>query len=400
MVMDKDTNQTEQLKREAAVALAPCSDLCVRHLPETVGATTQSYPGPAFPVGDAGELAGSAGGGSGLIDEAGSRFGMPGDLRSLRRLRVRILALGDVGTNLLIGLRLLGGDCIQEIGICDLNKNQLARLEREINQIRYPFAFDSGEPSAGLPLWHSPSLPNVRCVEEDELFNGDVFIFCASRSVPDLSHKGDVRMAQLEANRGLVRHFAGLAKAASYSGLVCIVSDPVDPLCAAFLDASGLSPGQIQGYGLGVMSARAMYYAERNPRWEKYLREGRAYGPHGNDLVIADSLTDYNDEVSRELTAKTVSANTEVRELGYKPFLAPAFSSAAISILLTLSGRWHYGSVYLGDNQKGAYFGVKNRLKADGSWQLDDPSVPDALFQRLRVAYRNLVELREEYESC
>ena len=35
--------------------------------------------------------------------------------------KVNILAIGDVGSNLLTGLHLLGGDCISEIGICDLD---------------------------------------------------------------------------------------------------------------------------------------------------------------------------------------------------------------------------------------------------------------------------------------
>ena len=57
-----------------------------------------------------------------------------------KKQRLHILALGDVGTTLLIGLRLLGAADIESIGICDLNEKNLSRLEMEINQIRYPFA--------------------------------------------------------------------------------------------------------------------------------------------------------------------------------------------------------------------------------------------------------------------
>ena len=101
---------------------------------------------------------------------------------------------------------------------------------------------------------------------------------------------------------------------------------------------------------------------KRIPGWPHYLTEGRAFGPHGQDLVIADSLEHYNDELSRELTRKTVTCNLAVRELGYKPYIAPALSSAAISILLTLRGAWHYGSLYLGD-ERGAFLGMKNRSR-------------------------------------
>ncbi len=360
--MTKDNQQETKLH----AAGPDDSALCVRHLASELGEEALATKGPAW---------------------AQEQLYPP------KKLKARILALGDVGTNLLLGLRLLGGDVFSEIGICDLNEKQIQRLEIEVNQIRWPFESDEGDEENGLPSWDAPQIPAVRAVTEDELFDGDVFIFCASKGVPDVSQKGDVRMAQLEANRGLIAHFGGLARKADFQGLVCVVSDPVDPLCAAFLDASGLRPGQIQGYGLGVMNARALYYAERNPEWSQYLTQGRAYGPHGEDLVIADSLTNYNDAASRALTEKTAHANLDVRELGFKPFLAPAFSSAALSILLTVRGRWHYGSVYVGDG-RGAFFGVKNRLRRGADWQLDDPEVPEQLYERLAAAYRSLAELR------
>ena len=248
-----------------------------------------------------------------------------------RKARVHIVALGDVGTTMLIGLLLAGQDVIASVGMCDINEKNLARLEMEMNQIRYPFAGQEGCPD--------PVLPAVTVVGEEDVFDCDVFIFCASKGVPPVGAGGDVRMAQLEANRSLIAHYAGLARQAGFGGQVCIVSDPVDPLCRAFLTESGLHPAQIQGYGLGVMHARACYYAKKNPRFAHYLTEGRAFGPHGADLVIADSLEDYDDALSRELTDLVVHANVAVRDLGYKPYIAPALSSAALSIILTLRGQ-------------------------------------------------------------
>ena len=298
--------------------------------------------------------------------------------------RVNILALGDVGTTMLIGLRLLGWDVISSIGICDLNTKNLARLQLEINQIRYPFA--------NWQESNMPQLPPVHIVEEEELFDCDVFIFCASKGVPPLGAQGDVRMAQLAANRSLVAHFAQLAKKAAYKGLICEVADPVDPLAKAFFLEAGLKPSQIQGYGLGVMNARACYYAEQDTALTHYLKEGRAFGPHGEDLVIADSITNYNETYSRRLTDLTVHANVVVRDLGFKPYIAPAMSSAALSILLTLRGQWHYGSVYLGDAVQGAYFGVRNRMTEQGI-EYENLSVCETLFQRLEHAYVNLGRL-------
>ena len=297
------------------------------------------------------------------------------------RKRVHILALGDVGRTMLLGLRLLGADQIASIGLCDLNEKNLRRLEIEINQIRYPFP--TGE----------QVLPPVDIVTEDRLFACDVFIFCATKGTPPIGAKGDMRMVQLEANRGLVCHFGQLAKQSSFRGLACIVSDPVDNLCRAFWESSGLAPWQVQGYGLGVMHARACYYAERDPRLHHYLTEGRAFGPHGQDLVIADSLEQYDDALSKELTQKTVGCNLEVRALGYKPYLAPALSSAALSILLTLRGAWHYGSLYLGDREEGAFLGLKNRLTETG-FEYEDAALCPALYGRIRQAYLNLCRMK------
>ncbi len=301
-----------------------------------------------------------------------------------RKARVHIVALGDVGTTMLIGLLLAGQDVIASVGMCDINEKNLARLEMEMNQIRYPFAGQEGCPD--------PVLPAVTVVGEEDVFDCDVFIFCASKGVPPVGAGGDVRMAQLEANRSLIAHYAGLARQAGFGGQVCIVSDPVDPLCRAFLTESGLHPAQIQGYGLGVMHARACYYAKKNPRFAHYLTEGRAFGPHGADLVIADSLEDYDDALSRELTDLVVHANVAVRDLGYKPYIAPALSSAALSIILTLRGQWHYGSVYLGDASEGAFFGVKNRV-AGGQVTYEDVCACPALYERWKRAYTALSRL-------
>lgn len=79
--------------------------------------------------------------------------------------RVHVLAIGDVGSTLLTGLHLLGGDCISSIGICDISDKVTARWEFEENQIAYPWAYDV--------------LPEVDVVKPEDLFKCDVFVFVA-----------------------------------------------------------------------------------------------------------------------------------------------------------------------------------------------------------------------------
>ena len=291
------------------------------------------------------------------------------------KARVTLLALGDVGSTLLMGLRLLGGDVISSIGICDVRDNVAARWEFELDQIAPP---------------ETEPLPEVDIIAPEQLFDGDVFLFCASRMIPDTSVvQGDVRMAQYALNRELVGHYARMAREKQYRGLFVVVSDPVDPLCRWALresnknergdyDGLGLSPEQIRGFGLGVMHARALYFARRDPRFASYLTEGRAFGPHGEDLVLANSLTHYDDALSRELTEKVAHANLEMRKLGFKPYVAPALSSGALTLLALLRRRWHYASLYDGR----VFMGRRSRLTDTGA-ETENVPLPEALEKRL-----------------
>ena len=292
-------------------------------------------------------------------------------LRQRERVRVNLLALGDVGSTLLMGLRLLGGDVIDSVGICDVRENVPQRWEMELNQIVSP----EGE-----------RLPPVEIVSPEEVFDGDVFLFCASRMVPDTSVTGgDVRMAQYGLNRELAASYARMARDRGYQGLFCVVSDPVDPLCRAVLragggpDGTGLRPCQVRGFGLGVMHARALYFARKDPRFADYLTEGRAFGPHGEDLVLANSIDRYDDALSRELTERVAHANLEMRKLGFKPYVAPALSSGALSLLALLRREWHYSSVYMDD----IFMGCRNRLTPDGAIETEHLTLPPALEARL-----------------
>ena len=300
--------------------------------------------------------------------------------------RVHVLAIGDVGSMLLTGLHLLGGDVISSIGICDISDQVTARWEFEENQIAYP--------------WNYDALPEVDVVKPEQLFDCDVFVFVASKGIPPVgSGITDVRMYQFENNSKIIGHYAKMAREKNFKGVFCAVSDPVDPLAktaflesykneAGVLDYMGLLPEQIQGFGLGVMNARAAYYAKRDERFKQFLTEGRSFGPHGQDLVVADSIENYNDELSKELTQLTVTANLHMRSIGYKPFVAPAFSSGALSILLALRGEWHCGSVFLG----GIYMGVKNRYTKNGL-ETEVLPLPDALYDRIVFAEENLKKI-------
>ncbi|WP_409968556.1 lactate dehydrogenase [Bengtsoniella intestinalis] len=290
------------------------------------------------------------------------------------KLRVHLVAVGDVGGTFATGLKLLGGDCIETIGLFDLNPASVERWVQELGQVNYCDG--------------NPAMPTVESVTGTALFDCDVLVFAATKTIPAVgSDIADVRMAQLGANRELIAHYGKLAREAHFGGLFMVLSDPVDPLCRKVYEASnqgedgqwdgmGLLPEQVQGFGLGVMQARAMYYAKE--AGIEQLDAVRSFGPHGQGLVVANSLDAYDHALSEALTIQVITANLKIRELGYKPYVAPALSSGAFQLLCALRGQYHESSVCLG----GIWFGARNRFTPYGV-EVMTQTIPDALYQRL-----------------
>lgn len=304
-----------------------------------------------------------------------------------RRWKINIVGLGDVGSNLLIGLKLLGGDVISEIGIYSKRETVVSRYEMEMNQI---YSIEEGSTlNSGYPV--------IKSVKKENLMDCDMFIFCASAKVPAVGDEvDDVRMIQYESNKEIIGKYAKMARNNNFKGVFAVVSDPVDLLCKAVYDISnknelgtsdynGLMPEQIEGFGLGVMYARARYYAKQQNELSYFEEEGRAFGPHGKGLVIADSINNYNREISEALTEKTVKCNLLVRELGFKPYIAPALSSGSIQILSRIRGKYHYSCVFI----DGVYLGIKNKYAKNGL-NIERNYMNDELFEKIKKTHSGL----------
>lgn len=306
--------------------------------------------------------------------------------RTKSKFKVNLLALGDVGSNLAIGLRLLGGDSLSSLNIYDRNENNLNRWFHELNQITIPF--------------NERALAPVGKVKYDELFDCDIFVFCASKGIPSLdSGVKDVRMAQFKSNSGIISEYARMAREKNFRGIFAVVSDPVDLLCKVVflesnkndlgeLDFKGLAPEQIIGYGLGVMNARAAFYADKLGFYDEYVDEGRVFGPHGKGLICANSISNYDDIRSKELTQAVINANLVIRDFGYKPYIAPSLSSGSISLIHTMESKWFYGSSYMG----GSYIGSRCRY-INNSIEIERLDLPDKLYARIKATNKKLADI-------
>ncbi|QAT40268.1 lactate dehydrogenase [Clostridium sp. JN-9] len=297
-----------------------------------------------------------------------------------KKCMVNVIGLGDVGGTLVTGLRLLGGECISKIGIYDKDPNKIKRWEYECNEILSPDT--------------KLIFPEVIPLNEAELFNCDYFVFCVSVGVPPLGCENtDVRLIQYSGNSKIIEYYAKLARKNKFKGIFAVVSDPVDLLCnKAFMESNknengitdfeGLKPEQIRGYGLGVMFARAAYYAKQYAEAENFIYKGRAFGPHGKGLVIANDIDNYNNKISEILTTAAIKANLKIRNCGFKPFVAPALSSGSLSIIETIKGNWNYSTTYIGGN----FFGVKNRITSKGNI-IETYDFNDQLFNKIKASY-------------
>lgn len=292
-----------------------------------------------------------------------------------KKYKVNIVGLGDVGGILATGLRILGNDIISSLGVYDKDENKAKRWKYELSAIKDVNLLNCQE---------------VKLLEEDELFHCDMFVFCVSVGVPAINAQiKDVRMAQFQGNKKIISHYAKKARENNFQGIFAVVSDPVDLLCKAVflesninsnneMDFKGIPSHKIRGYGLGVMNARASYYAKDENIYSNYDTEGRVFGPHGEGLIVANSIRNYNPILSAKLTEKTKNANLEVRATGYKPYVAPAISSGSISLIATLKGNWHYSCTFLG----GIFMGCKTVYSNFGT-VLEDYYLPDSLYQKL-----------------
>ncbi len=277
---------------------------------------------------------------------------------------VSILGLGDVGGTLLMGLRLLGRDVLKEIRIFDLDEKKRRRYYLEINEVS-----DGTE------------LPPVKEVGIDEVFDTDVLIFTVSVYIPPLDTTlQDVRLVQFDKNRKILLSYAKQAEQSGFKGYYFIVSDPVDLLCMNLMEEGGIESHRIRGFGLGVMEARARFIASEKGLLKEDLR---TYGPHGRGLIVVNSLKSYDEEISKELTHLTERENFRVRETGFKPYIAPALSSGAISIVKALKGTEHLSTFYNGK----VFMGARNRLM--GSFTLTEK----VSFEPLRPLLKETEEL-------
>lgn len=278
-----------------------------------------------------------------------------------------IIGLGDVGITMVLGLMLYGKDRYDELILVDPNEANRNRLAHELNQIRSLVT----------------SFPLVTLAEPEDLLRADMVFFVASVSVPKVGEKiSDARLVQFGSNWQLLKSYAELLLQHDYSGLFGVVSDPVDYLATRLIRSFQIDPKRVMGFGQGVMAARAAYYGGPTVRM---------FGPHGKGLFVANDSKHFDLDKSLELSELTLKENLVIRGFGYKPYIAPALSSAAIAITDMLNGQPHYSSQFLGNIS----WGERYRFTEHGLL-LEKLSQPELR----QIVSQTYLEVGEAYESA
>ncbi|PKK89976.1 MAG: hypothetical protein CVV64_11640 [Candidatus Wallbacteria bacterium HGW-Wallbacteria-1] len=258
-----------------------------------------------------------------------------------RGLILGLAGLGNVGGTAAAALRMMpvSTSGISALLLYDKDPMIRERWRLELEAIRTP--------------WRD-SHPEIHVSERpEELFQSDIFAFAVSLGVPEPGDDSDVRGRQFKNNARVLTEYASMAKSEKFDGVIGVISDPVEHLCAVMQELMELPSGRIVGLGLGVMFARAVAIAREVSMSEGNFHEnGIVYGSHGAEILFLSGPTrekGFDPELSKKVSELTATRNLDIRKTGFKPYIGPALSSAALSISAIATGKPFFGSILSGD---------------------------------------------------
>ena len=303
--------------------------------------------------------------------EVGENENIPAEIK-----KITILGLGNVGSTFLQALKLSDNreTGIEEINIYDNNENLLKRWEIEANQI------------TSLHTMH----PKVTIREFDQLMDTDLIAFCVAKHVPEIGEEksSEVRLSQFKANSKILSGYLDFAVKKNFKGIFVVISDPVDHLTRFAIEYTKgkMDSQQFVGLGLGVMYARALYIAKKENTSDLWIT-----GTHGDLVQVINDLENYDVKQSNTLSAKTNEMNLVIRNLGFKPYVAPALSSAFLSIKAMIKGQSFWGAVWNGN----IVWGTKI-LRKNNTWGWC-PIGKDISIRKVLIENRNKIDA--QYKS-
>ncbi|MEU1091442.1 lactate dehydrogenase [Streptomyces sp. NPDC005576] len=228
----------------------------------------------------------------------------------------------------------------------------------------------------------------------DRMLTCDAIVVCA-RAVFTNTARRDVRMAGLTANAPVISALA--RQLAGYTGIVAMVTNPVDALSRLFADVSGCE--RVYGVGSNTDTARYRIVLARHLAVPVEAVAGHVIGEHGDHAVICASSTTVHDrpaefplqEIREDLAARPRRINGGIGRTRCGPagatIAALEHTLGITDGVIELSARWHADS----------WLGIPLRFQGGHPTVCLPPLSPaeasslDAADTKIRQAYR-LVE--------
>lgn len=182
--------------------------------------------------------------------------------------KVTIVGAGSVGSTFAYALAQSG--LADEIAITDMNKNFAEGQALDLVQ--------------GLPF-----LPQVAIHSGDkaDYATSDIVVITAGAK----QQPGETRIDLLKRNITIINGIAKDIAASGCTGVMLIVSNPVDILTQAALTASGWNRGRVIGSGTVLDTARFRYTLSRECGVDARNIHGYILGEHGDSEFAAWSMT-------------------------------------------------------------------------------------------------------------
>jgi len=175
--------------------------------------------------------------------------------------RIGVIGTGWVGSS--VAISTLHAGLAQELLLCDARADV---AEGEAMDLAHGAAF---YPAAA-----------VRSAPLDDMLNTDVVVIAAGRG----GRPGETRLDLLKDNARAIREIAGRFR--GYSGLVVVVTNPVDVLTYEFAVTSGLPHERVLGTGTMLDTARLRQMIGRTLQVAPQSVHVQVVGEHGDSEVV------------------------------------------------------------------------------------------------------------------
>jgi len=175
--------------------------------------------------------------------------------------RIGVIGTGWVGSS--VAISTLHAGLAQELLLCDARADV---AEGEAMDLAHGAAF---YPAAA-----------VRSAPLDDMLNTDVVVIAAGRG----GRPGETRLDLLKDNARAIREIAGRFR--GYSGLVVVVTNPVDVLTYEFAVTSGLLHERVLGTGTMLDTARLRQMIGRTLQVAPQSVHVQVVGEHGDSEVV------------------------------------------------------------------------------------------------------------------